>query len=84
MLMLLGALLVVQLSAEAMDGADEVRSDVRWKNVLSFAINAYSFAHTHYYLSSSFIRTVNTVAPNFGGCYSSTTDGAHHQDPLLW
>jgi hypothetical protein len=28
MLMLFGALLAVQLSAEAMDGADEVRADV--------------------------------------------------------
>jgi hypothetical protein len=29
MLMLFGALLIVQLSAEAMDGADEVRADVQ-------------------------------------------------------
>ena len=37
MLMLFGALFVVQLSAEVMDGADEVRVDVRWLNILSFA-----------------------------------------------
>jgi hypothetical protein len=60
MLMLLGALLVVQLSAEAMDGSDEVRSNVRWKNVLSFAIRVLFRSH------SLICRTVNTVAPNFG------------------
>lgn len=59
MLMLFGALLVVQFSAEAMDGADEVCIDVQWTNLLSFArhvlFHSYSFVVLlHNYCSTRF------------------------------